>query len=161
MATNKPKKSATKAVKRKGAKAKAPVAAEKKGYKLSDAEFWAMLRANGGLFSRTARAIEAKFQIPFTRQAVAERANNNPELLADIEEEVIDIAEESLQGLVRAAPPAVRLAAAQFLLKNKGKKRSYGDKPLEISATATQNGGENEETTEGKSFQLVIKVAGE
>jgi hypothetical protein len=95
----------------------------------------------------------------YTRQSVWKRATGDPEQLGDIIEEALDIAEEGLQSLIRTAPPNVRLQAIQFFLKAKGKSRGYGDKPLEISATATHN-----EPTEGvgnmSGLNLTIKIVG-
>lgn len=94
-------------------------------YKLNDDEFFAILRENGGLFARTARAIEATYKIPFTRQAVAKRANANPKILEDIREQNIDIAEEGLLLLMRDKNPAIRFKAIELYLKTIGKQRGY------------------------------------
>jgi phage antirepressor YoqD-like protein len=96
-----------------------------KARKLTNKQFWAILRANAGLYARTARAITEQYNIPYTRQSVKERAEKNPELLADIEEENIDIAEEALQSLMRSKNERIKLQAVQLVLKTKGKHRGY------------------------------------
>jgi hypothetical protein len=97
----------------------------RKTRKLTDKEFWDILRANAGLYARTARAIEKQFGIEYTRQSVKERAEKNKELLADIEEENIDIAEEALHSLMRSKNERIRMQAVQLVLKTKGKQRGY------------------------------------
>lgn len=96
--------------------------------KLSDKEFWAILRKNAGLFARTARAIEKEFGFPYSRQAVRERAEKQPTLLADILEETVDIAEEGLHDLMRSPLPNIRLKAIELYLKSKGSHRGYHQK---------------------------------
>lgn len=93
--------------------------------KLSDKEFWAILRKNAGLYARTARAIEKEFGISYSRQAVKLRAESRPEMLTDILEESVDIAEEGLHDLMRNTLPNVRLKAIELYLKSKGSHRGY------------------------------------
>ena len=52
--------------------------------KVSEKEFWEILRENAGLYSRTARAIEKQFNVSYSRQAVKERAEKDMERLNDI-----------------------------------------------------------------------------
>ncbi len=96
--------------------------------KISDKEFFAVLRENAGLYARTAKAIEQQFQITYTRQAVRDRAEKHPEVLADIEEENIDVAEAGLHSLMSADDDRVKLKAIELYLKTKGKKRGYVEK---------------------------------
>jgi len=96
--------------------------------KISDKEFLTILRENAGLFSRTARAIQKQFGIEYTRQAVRERALKHPEILKDIEEENIDIAEEGLHSLMRSKNETIRLKAVELFLKTKGRRRGYSEK---------------------------------
>lgn len=98
-----------------------------KNKKLSDKEFWAILRKNAGLYARTARAITAEYGMPYSRQAVRDRAESKPELLKDILEEGVDIAEEGLHELMRSILPNIRLKAIELFLKSKGKDRGYFD----------------------------------
>ena len=106
------------------------------GKRLTDKEFWRILRANGGLFARTAKAIEKEFKRDYARQSVRERALKDPEQLADIEEQNTDTAEEVLFGLFRSNDERVRADVAKFYLKHKGKKRGYVEKSeVELSGT--------------------------
>ncbi len=110
--------------------------------KLSDKEFWTILRKNAGLFARTARAIEKEFGISYSRQAVRERAEKQPDLLADILEETVDIAEEGLHDLMRSSLPNIKLKAIELYLKSKGSHRGYHQKETvshsgEVAVTVT------------------------
>ncbi len=93
--------------------------------RLSDNEFWAILRENAGLYSRTARAIAKKYDMPYSRQAVQSRAEKKPELLQDIQEENLDIAEEGLHSLMRSKNERVRLRAVELYLRTRGRCRGY------------------------------------
>ena len=96
--------------------------------KISDKNFFNILRENGGLYARTARAIERQLGITYTRQSVKERAEKHPEILNDIKEEVLDIAEEGLVSLMRSRNEPVKLDSTKFFLKTKGKSRGYIEK---------------------------------
>jgi hypothetical protein len=96
-----------------------------KGPMLSTAEFWEILRQNGGLFQRTANAIEKQYGRTITRQAVKMRAEKRPELLAEIHEINLDKAEGGLFGLMSSASDKVKLPAIKFFLESKGKSRGY------------------------------------
>jgi len=93
--------------------------------KISEKEFWAILRKNAGLYARTARAIEKEFNVSYTRQSVRERAEKNPAMLTDIREETVDIAEEGLIDLMWSNMPSVKLRAIEVYLKSKGADRGY------------------------------------
>ena len=127
-----------------------------KTHKLTDEEFWSILRDNGGIYSRTARAIQRKYGVSYTRQSVYERAKAKPDLLEDIVEEAIDIAEEALFALIRTGQPATRLEAIKFFLKYQGKHRGYGDKPMEVAAQMSSD----EPTGHTDTLQLTIRVVG-
>lgn len=99
-----------------------------KPIKLSDEQFFAVLRENAGIFARTARKIREQYGINFTRQAVRERALSKPELLNDILDDAMDTAEEGLHSLMRSKNERVKLNAIEFFLKMKGKDRGYTDK---------------------------------
>lgn len=120
------------------AQTKAKPAKQIKPKKVAENQFWAMLRKNAGLYARTARAIEKEFGVSISRQAVRERAEANPELLRDILEETVDIAEEGLHDLMRSGVPNVRLRAIELYLKSKGKTRGYYEK----NETAHNHNGE-------------------
>ena len=96
--------------------------------KIADEQFFAILRENAGLFARTARAIETQFGIKYSRQAVHLRAQKHPDILADIDEENLDIAEEGLYSIMRSKSETVRLDAVKFYIKHKGRKRGYVEK---------------------------------
>jgi hypothetical protein len=121
MAKNKPKKKLPKNGNKKNTRRSPAI-------KVSDEQFFAILRENAGLFSRTARAISTQFGIKYSRQSVHERARKHPEILADIDEENLDIAEEGLNSIMRSKSETIRLDAVKFYLKNKGKKRGYVEK---------------------------------
>jgi hypothetical protein len=94
--------------------------------KLSNEDFWEGLRACGGLFARAVRYFKEKHKVEITRQAVFIRAKQNPELLADIEEENKDIAEEILKNiLLSEKDKKLQLDAAKFYLLTKAKDRGY------------------------------------
>lgn len=96
-----------------------------KVFKLSNKNFWAILRKNGGLYARTARAIEKEFGVKMTRQSVRARAEKDQKQLQDIFEESVDLAEEGLQDLMRSPLPNIRLKAIELYLKSKGGGRGY------------------------------------
>jgi len=93
--------------------------------KISDNEFWALLRENAGLYARTARAIEKQFNITYSRQAVKDRAEKDSERLMDVREQNIDVAEEGLFSLMRSKSERIQLNSIQFYLNRKGKHRGY------------------------------------
>lgn len=98
--------------------------------RLSDKEFWAILRKNAGIYARTARAILDKYDIEYSRQAVRDRALKKPELLQDITEESLDVAEESLRSLMLSKNERVRFNAVEFFLRTKGRERGYVEKSI-------------------------------
>lgn len=93
--------------------------------KLTHEEFFACLRASAGLYARTVRTIKKEFNVDLTRQAVQQRALLHPEILEDILDENIDIAEEGLQGLMRSDDERIKLKACEIYLKTIGRKRGY------------------------------------
>ena len=93
--------------------------------KISDKDFLAILRVNGGIFAKTARAIREQLGVEITRQAVRDRALKHPDELADIEEETADLAEQGLHELLRSDNEAIRFRAIDLYLKTKGRKRGY------------------------------------
>jgi hypothetical protein len=114
--------------------------------KISDKEFWALLRENAGIYSRTAKAIRKTHGIPYTRQAVKQRAESKPDLLEDIEEENIDIAEEGIHSLMRSRDERIKLRAVEVYLRTKGRKRGYVEKQ------------EMDHTTGGKPFKTITSI---
>lgn len=93
--------------------------------KVTNKQFLAALRANAGLYAKTARAISKEYNIEFTRQAVRERAQKFKDVLEDIEEENLDLAEEGLHDLMKCDENNIKLRAIELYLKTKGKTRGY------------------------------------
>lgn len=118
--------------------------------KLTDTEFFTVLRENAGIYARTARAIEKQYGISYTRQSVKYRAEQNPDELKDIEEQNIDIAEEGLHSLMMSDNERIKLQAIKMYLSTIGRKRGYSD-TLELSGP---NGGpiQTDSTFTGFSF---------
>lgn len=120
--------------------------ANKKGQgterKISEAEFKAFLRNNGGVYSRTAKAITTHLQkvtgdksAQYTRQAVKYRAEQlSDEELEDIEDETWDLVAGGLQDALVSIDQRIRLEAVKLGLKYLGHK--YG---VEEHSTQTQN----------------------
>lgn len=98
--------------------------------RLSDREFWAILRKDAGIYARAARTISNKYGIEYTRQAVRDRALKKPDLYKDIIEESLDIAEESLHSLMLSKNERIRFNAVEFLLRTKGRERGYVEKSI-------------------------------
>ena len=96
-----------------------------KGSKISNEQFLSILRENGGLFAKTARAISKKFKIKYSRQSVRDRAERHPEIMKDIAEENLDIAEEGFLSLMKSENEQVKLKACEIYLKCKAKHRGY------------------------------------
>ena len=96
--------------------------------KLSDEQFFTILRENGGLFHYTAKAIEKEFKVSYSRQAVHDRASRHPEILQDIKEESLDKAERGLGTLMEGEDDRIKMQALQLYLKTIGKTRGYVEK---------------------------------
>ena len=86
-----------------------------------------------GIYSKTALALEKKYKISYSRQAVRQRALKFPDVLLDIEEEAIDRAESVLFDLMKSEDERIRLKAIIMFLTYKGSKRGY-NKSLNINA---------------------------
>jgi hypothetical protein len=95
---------------------------------LGETEFLTVLRENGGLYAKTAKAISEMTGIPITRQAVYQRAQNYPEVLKDIKEEIIDGAEDGLADLMKCDDNRIKLEAIKLYLKTQAKSRGYVEK---------------------------------
>lgn len=95
---------------------------------LSETEFLVVLRENGGLFSQTAKAITELTGESISRQAVQQRAQNYPEILKDIKEQMIDNAEGGLGELMQSPDGRIRLEAIKLYLKTQAKSRGYIEK---------------------------------
>jgi hypothetical protein len=100
---------------------------EKHNYKLTDEEFLTALRDNNGMYAPTARAIEEKYGISYSRQAVRDRAQGFPEELKLIREHIVEICEtELLKCLMQNDDMKLKLKAAIFMLNSIGGNRGYG-----------------------------------
>jgi hypothetical protein len=108
--------------------------------KLTDKEFWSILREGAGIYGRTVRLIKKEYGIDINRVSVRERALKDPDQLKDIREENIDVAEEGLHSLMRSKNEAIRLKAVQLYLKTIGKKRGYVERQeFDIDLEADMN----------------------
>lgn len=105
-------------------KRKAAVKRAKKN--LSDAEFFEALRANGGLFSQTARYIEDVHKISYHRATVKMRADKHPELLHDIRQANLDKAEKAIFDAIETSEnEKVKTDTAKWYLEKLGRNRGY------------------------------------
>jgi hypothetical protein len=96
---------------------------------LSNRQFWALLRDNAGLYARTARKALEVHQVTISRQAIKDRAEKDPDKLADIREETVEVAEDGLISLMRQnEDKRVKLEATRTFLKAQGRSKGWGDK---------------------------------
>jgi len=93
--------------------------------KLTDNEFWKVLRESAGIYARAVRLAKKEYNVDISRIAIRERALKDPHQLKDIREENIDIAEEGIHSLMRSKNESVRFKAVQLYLKTIGKERGY------------------------------------
>ena len=84
--------------------------------KLSEEQFWSMLRKNCGIYFKTAKAIREKYKIKYSRQAVRDRALSKPDLLKDIREQNIDKAEDVLHCLMTSDDENVQYSLVSDIL---------------------------------------------
>ncbi len=80
------------------------------------------LRRNRGRINSTA------WELGITEHALRTRINKNPklkELLDEIRESRLDIAEKRLEELIESRDPKVALSATQYFLDRQGKERGY------------------------------------
>lgn len=86
---------------------------------VSAGDIWDVLKETGGNLAATAR------ELGLTRQRLSDRINKNPDLqqlLSDMREEVIDVAEGNMfQRVKSGADPA----AEKFILSTIGRQRGY------------------------------------
>lgn len=97
-------------------------------YKVDDAAFWNCMRRALGNCSKAARYIKKDFDIDITRQAVAARANRNPELLEECKSMMLDTAEEVMMNLLLSSDKKVAADIAKFILKTQGRDRGFVEK---------------------------------
>lgn len=136
--------------------AKKGVLTDRHSHKVADEVFWRVLENNGGLYTPTANALMQEFPgLSYTRGAVQIRAEKQPERLAAIREGLVDEAEKGLRMLVRTGggEPGVMLNAIKYYLDRLGALRGYGAKPVEVTASAGEEGAET------PAVSLTIKIA--
>lgn len=105
---------------------------------ISDRDFWGALEACGGLYSKTVAYIEKHHNERITRQAVYQRAIQNPERLKAIKESVVDLAEDAVISNIKQKDNLhVKQRAAEYYLRHKGRDRGYGDSPEDDSSEGT------------------------
>jgi len=98
--------------------------------KLSRKKFIEYLRKNSGLYAQTAAHIQKDLGIHLTRQAVRKRALNLPsDILIEIEERNLDIAEGTIIDLMTSDNDAIRLKAVEYYLNQKGRSRGFTKDP--------------------------------
>lgn len=114
---------------------------------LTEDEFLSILRANAGLFARTARAITETYGINYSRQAVRDRALNYKDVLEEIQEEGLDTAEFGMRELLVDPDKEIKFKSCKYVLGTLGKKRGYVER-TEV----------NQVDTEGNSIQPVINI---
>jgi gamma-glutamylcysteine synthetase len=123
--------------------------------KISIDEFFFILKANGGLYQRTAKAIAQKYNCTYTRQTVKIRAEKYPERLQDLRDSIVDTLEEENLTLARKELDDIiknpstttkerimaireRARITQFHLEAMGKHRGYGSKIEMVQQTTVQ-----------------------
>ena len=129
--------------------------------KISDQKFFAHLRANGGLYSQTAKAITAETGIEYSRQSVRVRALRHPDILKDINDEVMDVAEAGLFSLLKDSDTRIRLRAIEFFLKTKGKERGYVERHEQHTRHENPNESLTDEELDKKIEELEKKFSGQ
>lgn len=118
---------------------------------LGETEFLTILRENGGLYTKTAKAISELTGISISRQAVYQRAQNYPEILKDIKEEIIDGAEDGLADLMKCDDKRIKLEAIKLYLKTQAKSRGYIEKQeVDLSGSININWEEKKTYVENK-----------
>jgi hypothetical protein len=103
----------------------------KSNYKLTDEEFLKILKENCGMYGLTAVAIQKKYGIPYTRQAVRDRAQRHPDFIKELEEENFEIVNLTFLELMKQKENLyVRLNSAKFYAATKCKEH-FNTKPGE------------------------------
>lgn len=99
----------------------------KQTYKLTDRKFLNALRLNNGDFAVTAKYIERKHGITYTRQAVHERAKNFKEEVDEMRWMAIDYSESRLMRFLddETCPKSLRAKVAMHMIDTICKHRKY------------------------------------
>lgn len=97
--------------------------------KFTDKQFFACLRDCAGIYARTARKLKELYDIEITRQGVKDRADRHLDIVSDIREESVDVAEDSIYGMMlQNKDLRIKLEATKSYLKAMGKHRGWNDK---------------------------------
>jgi hypothetical protein len=124
-AQSKAKKAAPKS--RKKVQKKSPIKAPRVR-KVTEAQFWDAVRRAMGYQTRAARLIEAELGISYTRQAVKDRINKNPEKYQEILESFEEQAEEVMVScMMQSKDLRVKRQAAKDILTRPGGKWYEGN----------------------------------
>jgi|GEM_PF-3291655 hypothetical protein len=108
--------------------------------KITNEDFWELLRINNANFQATADAITKVAGGTYSRQAVHERAMRDPDQVDDIKESNLDLAERGMMELVVSDNESIKFKACETILKRKGGKRGWGDKQeLDITGGMDMN----------------------
>ena len=90
---------------------------EKHNYKLTDEDFIEIYNHNFGLYTQTARMIEEKYGIKYSRQSVWERSRALHERLTDQNKEMIDEAKTMLfKAITQNSDLKTKLRASLYFL---------------------------------------------
>lgn len=89
-------------------------------YKVSDIQFWAVLRESYGVYAKAARLLKQAYDIDISRQAIHSRATRHPDKLEDCRAYILDDAEQVLVSLLRSKDDKVRLGAAKHITDKRG-----------------------------------------
>ena len=94
--------------------------------KVSDAQLAEALRNSGGVMAEAARLISESMDIPYSRQAVAERVKGSSVLREAVEagrDELVDVAECKLRKMLDDGNEK----AVFFVLKTRGRRRGFDE----------------------------------
>jgi hypothetical protein len=100
---------------------------EKYNYKVSDEEFLNALKQNFCLYSETARYINEKYGIAFSKQAVQQRAKKFEQEIRQYKDEIRDLAHRTIfEAIKQDKDMKLRYRAAIFML-GKIDRTNYAD----------------------------------
>jgi len=93
--------------------------------KISDDEFKAYFLENAGIYARTAHYITNEIGIPYTRQAVRQRAMLHPDLIEESRGGMLDIAKSGLRSSMFSKNEAVKLRACLEVMDRLGEEEGW------------------------------------
>lgn len=101
--------------------------AEKYNNKVTDEQFLEALYENNGMYAATAKALEEKYTITLSRQAVRKRAESFPDDMKVIRGDIaMSLEHELIKCALQDKNMAVKIRAITFGLNALGKERGYG-----------------------------------